>query len=88
MNPGAQAIDEQILDADDHHPQSVDLDFGSRRIFSRKAGRRRRLEEQVEIDVKPVPPFLLEAERGERGIDLRRRRERQVHVLGRIAPAV
>ena len=43
----------------------------------RRAGRDRR---------QPVSSFLLEAERGERSIDLRRCRGCQVPVLGRIAP--
>ena len=68
-----------------HHPQSVDLDLGSRCVLSRKSGRSGCLEQQLEFGVIPVPPFLLESERGERGVDFRGRRERQVHVLRRIA---
>ena len=40
VDPCPQAVDQQVLDTDDHHPEPVDLYLGSRRILSRPAGAR------------------------------------------------
>jgi len=55
-----------------------------RGALAREAGRRRRLEEQLEVGVVPEAALLAESQRGERGVHLRPVRQRQVHVVGRV----
>jgi hypothetical protein len=48
VHPRAEPIDHQIFDPEDDDRDAIDLDLGAESIFARQAGRRRRLEQQVE----------------------------------------
>ncbi|PID60344.1 MAG: hypothetical protein CSB44_10510 [Gammaproteobacteria bacterium] len=85
MYPGSQAIENQIINANDVHLHAIDIDHGSRRIFARQPCGCRRFEDQIEIIPQPEPPCFHESEISERRIDLVADGKRKNHVDGGIA---